>query len=193
MIFTGYALFCLLYLGAPHLTWRSPIIVSTMWADTLIPFMPLMVWIYLSQFGLLFCAIWCAADNVTRSIAFYSMLLASTFAALVFIGFPTGLPRYAIEGGGITAILWHGLYRVDVPGNCFPSLHAALAAIAIPPLYRRGGILKIIAPVWASSIIMAALATKQHVLLDILGGLVLALICHILIVRYFKVGAYDLA
>jgi membrane-associated phospholipid phosphatase len=37
------------------------------------------------------------------------------------------------------------------------------------------------------------MATKQHVVLDILGGLVLALPCLMLITRYFKKDAYDLA
>jgi membrane-associated phospholipid phosphatase len=186
-------LFCLFYLGAPHLAWRSPVTVPTLWLDTLIPFTPLAVWVYLSQFALLYCAIWYAPDAISRSIAFYSMLLVSASAALIFIIFPTILPRYPLEKYGATALLWQGLYAADVPGNCFPSLHAALATIAVFPLYRLGGIFKIIAPLWALAVIFAALATKQHVLLDILGGLVLALPCLILITRYFKKDAYDLA
>lgn len=82
---------------------------------------------------------------------------------------------------------------VDVPSNCFPSLHAALAIIAVFPLYQRDGIFKIIAPLWALAIIFAAMATKQHVVLDILCGVVLALPCLILITRYFKKDAYDMA
>ncbi|MCA3176325.1 MAG: phosphatase PAP2 family protein [Burkholderiales bacterium] len=193
MIAVGYLMFCLFYLGAPHLASRSPVTVPTLWLDTLIPFIPLAVWVYLSQFALLFCAIWYAPNTMTRSIAFYSMLLASASAALIFIAFPTILPRYPVEDYGATALLWQGLYAVDVPSNCFPSLHAALAVIAVFPLYRRGDIFKIVAPLWALAIMFAAMATKQHVVLDILGGLVLALPCLMLITRYFKKDAYDLA
>lgn len=192
MIIIGYTLFCIFYLGAPHLVWREPIIVPALRLDTQIPFTTASVWIYISQFALLFCAIWYAANTRARTIAFYSMLLASAIAAVVFIFFPTILPRYYIEDVGVTSFLWHGLYAVDVPSNCFPSLHAALATLAISPLYQRGGIFKIIAPFWAIAIMFAALLTKQHVTLDILGGLILAISSCIIITNYIR-GVDDLA
>ncbi|TAL38458.1 MAG: inositol phosphorylceramide synthase [Alphaproteobacteria bacterium] len=185
MMTGGYLLFCLLYLGAPLLAWQTPHAVPILWLDDMIPFLPWSVWAYLSQFGLLFCAIWHAPDNATRTQAFYAMLLASAIAAAVFIIFPTELPRMAVEGPA-----WRLLYTFDVPGNCFPSLHAALAAIAAAALVRAGGLWAAVAPLWAAMIIFSALATKQHVVLDIAGGLVLALACQIL-VRHLKVSSHD--
>lgn len=181
MMLGGYLLFCLFYLGSPHLAWQGPETIPPLWLDDMIPFLPWSVWIYLSQFGLLFCAIWHAPDNTTRSVAFYAMLMASAVAAVIFILFPTTLPRMAVDGAA-----WKMLYALDVHGNCFPSLHAALAALAAAALVRAKGLWAVIAPLWASAIIFSALATKQHVTLDIAGGLALALACQ-LAVRHMKV------
>ncbi|MDH3219632.1 MAG: phosphatase PAP2 family protein [Gammaproteobacteria bacterium] len=191
MIGLAYLLFCLLYLGAPQLALRSPTPVPMLALDELIPHMPLAIWVYLSQFGLLFCAIWFAPDSISRSSALYSMLLASFIAALIFVGFPTILERPPIRSDGLTAVLWQGLYLADVSGNCFPSLHAALAALAVFPLYRRAGRWRLIAPLWAGVIILAALATKQHVVLDILAGLIIAVPSRMLAVRYFEGREYE--
>jgi len=193
MIGVGYLLFCLFYLSAPHLALQSPIPVPALSLDNIIPHMPVAVWVYLSQFGLLFCGIWYAPDTMTRSIAFYSMLLASLFAALIFIGFPTILNRHIIEGDALTAFLWHGLYLADVPGNCFPSLHAALAVLAVFPLYKRGSRFQIIAPIWAGTVVLSALATKQHVVLDILGGLIIVWPSRVIATRYFELCGYEQA
>lgn len=186
MIGFAYLVFCLLYLGAPHLALQPPTPVPTLQLDNFIPLMPLAIWVYLSQFGLLFCAIWYAPDVTSRSIALYSMLFASLISALIFVGFPTTLERNTIEADAVTVFLWQGLYLVDVSGNCFPSLHAALAVIAVFPLYSRGGGFQIIAPIWAGAIILSALATKQHVVLDILAGLIIVLPSRILATRYFE-------
>lgn len=181
MMLGGYLLFCLLYLGAPLVMWRVPQSVPALWLDKVIPFLSWSVWIYLSQFALLFCAIWFAPNNTTRTIAFYGMLLASAMASAIFIIFPTELPRMAVEGA-----VWQALYALDVQGNCFPSLHTALAALSAAALIHAGKAWRYAAPLWAVLIILSTLSTKQHVVLDIAGGLALALVSH-MIVRRWKV------
>jgi membrane-associated phospholipid phosphatase len=176
MIGAGFPIFFFFYLGAPFLIWREPETVPALWLDTAIPFLPTSVWIYLSQYMLAFCAIWCAPDDRTRTAAFYGMLLASAIAAVIFIAFPTELPRRAVEGP-----VWKTLYALDVPGNCFPSLHAAMAAISAWALMSAGKLWKAAAPLWGALIVFSTLSTKQHVVLDIAGGLVLALVCNVLI------------
>lgn len=185
MMLGGYLLFCLLYLGAPLVAWQVPQTVPALWLDNVIPFLSWSVWIYLSQFALLFCAIWYAPNNATRTAAFYSMLLASALAAAIFVVFPTELPRMATEG-----VVWKALYALDVKGNCFPSLHAALAAISALALMHAGKVWRFAAPLWAGLIIFSTLSTKQHVVLDIAGGLTLAFVSH-MIVRQWKVVTHD--
>lgn len=182
----AYLVFCILYLGAPHLALRSPTPVPHLPLDGIIPHTPLAVWVYLSQFGLLLCAIWYAPNPISRSVTLYSMLLVTILSAFVFIVFPTVLERSVIETDGLTALLWRGLYLADVPGNCFPSLHAALAILAVFPLWQRGRRARIVAPLWAGAIIYSALATKQHVVLDILAGVILALFCRLVVSRHFQ-------
>lgn len=183
MMLGGYLLFCLLYLGAPLLAMRAPATVPALWPDDMIPFMPMALWPYLSQFALLFCAIWFAPDNAQRTRTFYAMLLASAVASVIFIVFPTELPRQTVEGAG-----WKLLYTLDVPGNCFPSLHAALAALSAAALMRAGRGWAVAVPLWVAVIIFSTLATKQHMVIDIVGGLALALASH-MTVRRWQAGA----
>lgn len=84
----------------------------------------------------------------------------------IFVLWPT---KVAMQGTGF-------LKTVDLGGNACPSLHAAFAvfsAICISRLLRRLG-----APaaadavnwLWCAAILYSTLATKQHVLLDLLAG-----------------------
>lgn len=183
MMLGGYLLFCLLYLGAPVLAMRSPATVPALRIDNMIPFMPMALWPYLSQFAFLFCAIWYAPGDAQRTRVFYAMLLASVIASVIFIIFPTELPRQMVESAG-----WKLLYALDVPGNCFPSLHAALAFLSAAVLMRAGRGWAIVAPIWAFVILFSTLATKQHMMIDLFGGLALALASHI-VIRRWQAGA----
>ncbi len=186
MIGLAYLVFCVLYLGAPQLSLRTPTPAPHLPLDAVITFTPVAIWIYLSQFGLLLCAVWYAPNAVSRSVTLYSMLLVTLVSTLIFIVFPTVLERNVIESDALTALLWRGLYLADVPGNCFPSLHAALATLAVFPLWQRGRALKVVAPLWAGAVIYSALATKQHVILDVVAGAGLALLCRIAVSRLFE-------
>jgi membrane-associated phospholipid phosphatase len=63
---------------------------------------------------------------------------------------------------------------MDVPGNCFPSLHVSLAVLAAGLLMGRGGSWRILAPMWASAIVLAVVTTRQHRVIDVVGGLLVA-------------------
>lgn len=186
MMILGYVLFTVLYLSGGNIGMQIPITITPLSLDQKIPFIPEAVWVYLSQFAFLFCAIYFAPNNAIRSTAFYSMLLASIIAFFIFITFPTLLPRHLIEGNGLTAMLWHFLYQIDVERNCFPSLHAALATIATFSLAHSKNSFRYLAPLWGTAIILSTLFTKQHVVIDVSAGIMLAMLCLILYYRISK-------
>lgn len=180
----GYAAFCLLYLGSHALRLRAPFRLQPSAFDLAVPLLPASIWLYFSQFVLLPLAIVCARDDAARSRVFYAALLATLLAALVFLCLPTELARPSIAASGATGWAWSALFATDTDGNCFPSLHVALAALAGAALWQRGW--HAIALLWPALIAGATLTTKQHVIWDIVGGLVLAAIAWTLIPRWIR-------
>jgi membrane-associated phospholipid phosphatase len=166
VILAAYAAFCIVYLGAPRLAWHAPLSLSPSAVDRVIPFMPWTIAVYLSQFGILFLALWRARD--VRP-ALTAAAVATMVAAMIFIVAPTAIARPQTDNAAFAA-----LWTFDVATNCFPSLHVALAMIAAAfwP-YRRW---RPAAASWAIAIAASTLTTKQHYALDILGGAVLGVI-----------------
>lgn len=180
----GYGLFCLLYLGSHTLRLGTPLGLQRGALDAAIPLLPWTIWLYLSQFLLLPLAVLKAHDAADRSRLYYAALLATLIAAAVFLVFPTQLQRPPLPQGGISAYAWQLLFASDIDGNCFPSLHAALAVLAGIALWRRGW--KITALLWPALIAAATLTTKQHVVWDTLAGMLLGALAWILTPRLFR-------
>jgi len=178
----GYGLFCLLYLGAFHLRLRAPTVLAPSAIDEAIPFLPATIWIYTSHFGLLFTALWCCRDE-DRGETLAAMLLAAALGALTFLCFPTELARQNPPVEGFQGALWALIYGTDVPGNCLPSLHAALAGLAGRALWHRGAAWRIAGPLWAALVLASTLTTKQHIVLDAVAGLALVPLVLILLGR----------
>lgn len=168
----AYLVFCGLYLGAAQLHWREPLVLRPGVLDAAIPFLPWSIWVYLSQFALLPASIVKARNDADRGTVLYAMLAATALAAAVFVLWPTTLPRPAVPAGGATGIAWTLLHAGDTAYNCFPSLHVALAAIAGAALWRAGH--PLLALLWPPAIALSTVTTRQHVVLDVLAGLLLA-------------------
>ena len=84
----------------------------------------------------------------------------------IFLLWPT---KVASQGTGF-------LKTVDLGGNACPSLHAAFAvfsATCIGRLLRSLGLpgsAQVLSWLWCGAILYSTLATKQHVLLDLIAG-----------------------
>ncbi|MET3383511.1 phosphatase PAP2 family protein [Variovorax paradoxus] len=97
---------------------------------------------------------------------------------VVFWLFPTTVPVFAVDWAQYPALQF--LKATDVGGNAFPSLHVAFAVLTAMLLDRQlRGVqaptwLRVLNLLWAFGIVYSTLATRQHVLLDVLGGTLLA-------------------
>jgi membrane-associated phospholipid phosphatase len=96
----------------------------------------------------------------------------------VFWFFPTAVPAFAVDWTQYPALQF--LKSADAGGNAFPSLHVAFAVFTAMLLERQlrevraPSWLRVINVLWAFGIVYSTLATRQHVLLDVLGGTLLA-------------------
>ena len=149
--------------------------------DASIPFLPWMIFPYLSSGIVLLLGFGSAQTSQDLRLLGQRVLLATVSATLVFALFPLtfGFQRPAMTDNPVAAALFALLALVDQPFNQFPSLHVAYCVIlwasfrrAIASALMRNAMLAWLVLVGASTIF-----TYQHHLLDVAGGTLLGLLC----------------
>ena len=105
----------------------------------------------------------------------YGDVAAKVICLLFFLFFPTTLARPEVTGSGFCNDLVRFIYRMDAPVNLFPSIHcleswccihAAFAMNKPPKWYRYA------TTVMALGVFASTLFVKQHVLVDVFGGII---------------------
>jgi hypothetical protein len=162
------------------LKWRGPhaqYITWTPW-DELIPFQPAWVWVYLLPYAVAPVVIGFFTPAgfwwfVRRGL----MLIAVTVVIFILVPTRTGeRPRHTLPPG-LTAWIYEEMVKIDdPPANAAPSLHVSLTcllALALLREFPRYWFLSVtgVLLVWA-----ATLFTRQHHLIDVATGAVLALV-----------------
>ncbi|SDY81666.1 PAP2 superfamily protein [Variovorax sp. YR634] len=145
--------------------------------DRLIAFWPALLPVYLSLWGYIALPVLLAKDK--RELLGFSFGCAAmtALALLVFWFMPTAIPNFAVEAAPGTSLQF--LKMVDSAGNAFPSLHVSFSVFACVMLARQlrdvGAPvwLRVVNVAWAAGIVYSTMAVRQHVLIDVLGGLAL--------------------
>jgi membrane-associated phospholipid phosphatase len=150
--------------------------------DAAIPFLPWTHTVYVSFFFLLLVAAW-QLDGPEYVRMLGAVLVVNAVCYLGFILFTAHYPRPPLEA--IAPGYWREEYRwmwsQDKPGNTFPSLHVAITVLgALRLRYRRGGRWWL---AWAFLICVSTLTVKQHFIVDVLGGIAVALAIHAVVFR----------
>jgi membrane-associated phospholipid phosphatase len=165
-----------LYLVPNHLQLVEPRALWWTRVDTAVPFLPPTVWIYFSDYLLVSSAFLVSDtwDEVKRFVRAYFVLLA--IGAVIHFAWPTVFPRdaFPIARDGMSARALAALRGVDAATSCLPSMHVAGSYLAAFSLWHRrrslfGGYV-----LWATAVAVSTLTTKQHYLVDVLAGLLLA-------------------
>ena len=145
--------------------------------DRLIDFEPAALPLYGSLW--VYVALGPALTKNLRELAAYGLatLVISAVGMGIFIFWPTAVPVFAIDWTRYPSILF--LKDVDLASNACPSLHVAFAmftAIWLERLLRELRVpitLRLVNGVWCLGILYSTIATRQHVMLDVLAGAVL--------------------
>jgi len=148
--------------------------------DRLIAFWPAVLPIYLSLWGYIALPVLLAKDK--RELWSFSIGCAAmtALALVVFWFMPTAIPNFTIDATPGTSL--HFLKTVDSAGNAFPSLHVSFSVFSCIVLGRQlrdagaPAWLRLFNVAWAVAIVYSTMAVRQHVLIDVLGGLVLGLV-----------------
>ena len=120
--------------------------------------------------------------HLRRTVRAYLAVWITAYA--LFLAYPTVAPRPAtVPGTGFGAWGLRLLYGMDPPYNCFPSLHVAhsfVSALACVGVHRGVGFAALVA---ASMVALSTLFTKQHYVLDVVAGVVMAFAAHAVFIR----------
>lgn len=121
-------------------------------------------------------------ELIRRTVWAYLMVWIAAY--ICFIIYPTIAPRpELVAGDGFSVRSLRFLYDADPPYNCFPSLHVAHAFVSALALLRVHRTLGVFSLGTASLVALSTLFTKQHYVVDIVGGVVLALAAYTVLLR----------
>ena len=175
---SGIAAFFYAYFWIMRHPLSAATVIPVTWIDDLVPFFPQSFFLYASLW--VYVALGSLFTKDGRELAAWA---AACFSMIivglgVFMALPTKVPDFAVDWSQYPSLEF--LKAVDASGNALPSLHAAFAVFTGVVLH--GQLTAIRAPLallvcnalWCLGIVYSAMATRQHLALDIIAGAVLA-------------------
>jgi hypothetical protein len=173
IMFTSLA--CYLFV----LHWRGAAATITTWTpfDEQLPFWPSWIWVYLIPYAVGPIL----AGTMSPSTFWWYIragLVVVAVTLLIFVIFPTRIDithRGQVAGTGLTAEIYKSVTDIDdPPANAAPSLHVSLTCLLLLALLRDyprcwPWWMGFISLVWLSTLV-----TRQHHLIDVGAGILLA-------------------
>ena len=167
-----------LYLLPNHLHLFQPLYLPLTWIDRAVPFLPGTVWIYISEYAFFPLIYFTCQDITNQNKYIYSFFALQAVSILIFWVWPTTYPREAFPLpdtlDAITHFTFATLRQTDSPANCCPSLHVSGVYLSVfiflderreqLPFYF----------LWGTLIALSTLTTKQHYVVDVIAGFLLA-------------------
>jgi membrane-associated phospholipid phosphatase len=185
-------LFIGVFFGAYFYLLKEPAYPTTVmpviFLDRLIGFHPLALPLYISLW--VYVSLPPALLETRRELYDYGLVMAGTCLAglIVFYFWPTVVPEANIDWSRYPDVSF--LKDLDASGNACPSLHvtsAVFSGIWLHHLLRRFGAplwILLFNALWCIGIVYSTLATRQHVAVDVLAGLMLGSLAAYLSLRY---------
>ena len=143
----------------------------------MIPFNPMYLYFYLSLW--VYVSLPPALMKSKKELFYYVGYVGvlSLIGILFYVFFPSVIPQDIHDWENSPDINW--LKSVDMGGNAFPSMHVASALFSFFWLnthlmsMNASMNIRVINFFWCMGIIYSTMAIKQHVFLDVFGGLIL--------------------
>ncbi len=162
------------YFGTGHIPGLTAHAVPYLGIDRAIPLLPWTIFGYVSLYPLLLAnLIYLVPHPQALRPVLNAVMLANLIAGTIFIVYRTQVTRPPLQytfGWQLLALIW----GLDPPYNALPSLHTAYSVlIAWTHIKLRSRYWPLVV-VWCMIIIATTLTTKQHQVLDLVGGAALA-------------------
>lgn len=128
-------------------------------------------------------------------------LMAKIACLLIFTLLPTTNIRPVLHGSGVWISVLKFVYRVDAADNLFPSIHCLTSQFCFIAVRHNNDV-----PLWyktatflfSTLICISTLTTKQHVIADVVVGVLLAELCYYIagitnISKLYRVSLYTVS
>ena len=172
----------LLYVITNHVHIFTPHMLPMSWLDNAIPFIPQTVWIYISEYVFFVVTYLACKDMTNLNKYIYSIMGLQTVSVLIFMIWPTTYPRDLFplphDLDYFTYYVFNSLRTADTPASCCPSLH-------VSSVYLSSFIFIDDQPkkfpfyfIWGTLIALSTLTTKQHYAIDVVTGLIMAIVTY---------------
>jgi membrane-associated phospholipid phosphatase len=139
--------------------------------DNAIPFMDWTITIYNSVFILLLLGIpWILTFARGQSLLACFLLLPLHLVFFVF--YPVELARIGLKPSDTWEWGYKIMWILDAPRNCFPSLHVAISYMVAFFVLQKSKSMGWVFLTWATLITLSTLTTKQHFIVDVIGGMI---------------------
>lgn len=164
--------------------------------DELIPYVPSFIFIYVLSYPLWIIG-FCVFARENRKLCnelFAAEFVSKAICLVFFVLLPTTMERADLSGGGVFNWMTGVIYSTDQPNNLFPSIHCMESWLCFRGALKCKKCHKGYSAVWfvlAILIFCSTVFVKQHVFVDIFGGILTAE-AGLFISREFNVGRiYD--
>ncbi|MCX6111944.1 MAG: phosphatase PAP2 family protein [Proteobacteria bacterium] len=183
----GILAFIVFYMIPNHINLFTPSYLPMFDFEKAIPFMDWTIWIYISDYIYIAIAFILFSDRDNMNKIYYSQIFLLFVSMIIFFIFPTTYPRPGIvEYSGFTGMVLNLLHSSDTPGNACPSVHVAMTFIAGFGFIKEKRPLLMIFMFWAILISVSTITIKQHYVVDVIGGFLMAIIFYYLGQRFIR-------
>jgi membrane-associated phospholipid phosphatase len=148
--------------------------------DEAIPLLPWTFWVYGSVYFIFFASCWLQRDLKVYNRFLYTYLVAYFLISVFFLLYPTEFPRadFPVNSSTASGAALTFFRQIDLPNNCFPSMHVGTCVLVTLPFYRRRPKVFLLFALWTMAIAITTLTTKQHYLIDVIAGFVYAFVMY---------------
>ena len=147
--------------------------------DNVVPFVKEFILGYIAWYPFIILTLiyLCMKDKKVYYRTLISLLIGFVVSFVIFFLFQTHVPRPDVTGNDIFSKLVRLIYASDKPYNCFPSLHVLeshLMVMGVNALEEKNKKVQYLVIFTSIIIILSTQFVKQHVIIDVVGGLYLA-------------------
>lgn len=175
----------LVYFAGNHFPLSEPRLLRVTEVDAAIPFWPWTAVIYVSAYLQGISAFLTLKRFIDLQHFLEIFAVTVLVAGFIHWALPTRFPRelFPLDAGDLSTLPLRLVRLVDTPNSCFPSLHVGLSFACAFAIRQPRPRLWWAFFAWSVVIAVSTLTTKQHYLVDVAGGLLLAVGCVALVER----------
>ncbi|MBR9977514.1 MAG: phosphatase PAP2 family protein [Bacteroidetes bacterium] len=153
--------------------------------DQLWPFVPEAVFVYLLAYIIVVALFFIRRSAAFLDYAYLNFIIMNLLAFFMFALLPAAGPSRSDLPGEVPAILAF-MFELDVQWNAFPSLHVANPVLITLLSFRERGVDRVSIGLLAIAVAISVstLLVRQHYLLDVIGGIALAVVVFVVLGRW---------